>query len=200
MRQPLGLRDLWQTLPAKRWDFRVWVFQKIRAILRQPPVAIVSETAKTWIWLLVQSGDGFNGNRQKYGSTFYLGECSDSCLPLFGPLQVPKGQPWFNLSSPGLWASSLKRRVSHRAFIKMQGLQWCPGIWYNQNFGTHRPSVFALSAFRSPYGCVLKLGRRWHQKQGSLKDTCCNHLNHGFFNTKIKGHHHLQVAMFRCIM
>ena len=28
--------------------------------------------------------------------------------------------------------------------------------------------------------------------QGSLKDTSCNHLNYGFFNTKIKGTHHLQ--------
>ena len=26
-----------------------------------------------------------------------------------------------------------------------------------------------------------------HVMQGSLKDTCCNHLKHGFFNTKIKG-------------
>ena len=36
--------------------------------------------------------------------------------------------------------------------------------------------------------------------QGSLKDTFCNHLEHGFFNTKIQGHHHLQGAMFRRIM
>ena len=44
----------------------------------------------------------------------------------------------------------------------------------------------------SPFGvpaCPLK---------HSLKDTFCNHLNHGFFNTKTKGHQHLQVAMFRC--
>ena len=34
--------------------------------------------------------------------------------------------------------------------------------------------------------------------QGSSKDTCCNHLRHVAFSTKIKGHHHLQVAMFRC--
>ena len=29
-------------------------------------------------------------------------------------------------------------------------------------------------------------------QQGSLKDTFCNHLKHGFFNTKIKGNHHVQ--------
>ena len=28
--------------------------------------------------------------------------------------------------------------------------------------------------------------------QGSLRDTFCNQLKHGFFNTKVKGSHHLQ--------
>ena len=35
---------------------------------------------------------------------------------------------------------------------------------------------------------------------GSLKDTFCPFETCCFFRTKIKGHHHLPVAMFRCTM
>ena len=36
---------------------------------------------------------------------------------------------------------------------------------------------------------------------GLLKrNSFCNHLKHVAFSTNIKGNHHLQVAMFRCII
>ena len=46
---------------------------------------------------------------------------------------------------------------------------------------------------RNPRGAV-------QDAQGSLKDTFCNHLKHGwlFQHQNKVGNHHLQVAMFRC--
>ena len=43
--------------------------------------------------------------------------------------------------------------------------------------------VFVLACFVSFHLYLLS--------QGSLTDTCCNHLKHGFFNTKIQGNLHL---------
>ena len=61
-----------------------------------------------------------------------------------------------------------------------------------------RPQV-GNQALRDPNSGAGVAFRVWIFK-GSLKDTFCNHLKHVAFSTKMKGHHHLQVAMFRCIM
>ena len=75
--------------------------------------------------------------------------------------------------------------------------------------GNPRPSVRSISAGSAPFCGVRRkmLGNhpvgevapKKHIHQGSLKDTFCNHLKHGYVSTQIRGIHHLQVAMFRCI-
>ena len=41
-------------------------------------------------------------------------------------------------------------------------------------------------------GRLLSSANLRAKQRGCLKDTCCNHLKHGFFNTNIKGNHNLQ--------
>ena len=76
---------------------------------------------------------------------------------------------------------SPKKDEPHRDLAGQKVPQWNTGKWRNGP----KPAVrFLVVEFCPVPSCFFQ--------QGSLKDTCCPFETCGFFNTKIKGNHHLQ--------